>query len=182
MVGSALCTILGSSYVPGALALIGSPLPDVWKMTNWPDEPVGHAGGVSARARRGSRSTVAGRPVASARRPTYPVPKSIDRRASRRLIMRRSSQADRYGGRCEARGHEDRLERVRCARARLLGGREVTLQEGLRLRVAGVARRERHDDLEEVGDGGVGLRARPLLDARLLLGRRDVNHETRDPL
>ena len=29
IVGSGLCTIFASSYVPGTLALIGSPLPDV---------------------------------------------------------------------------------------------------------------------------------------------------------
>src|SRR5580700_1518081 len=71
IVGSALCTTFESSYVPGTLALIGSPLPDVLKMMNcafWLDAHAG--GGLSASARRGSSKSAAGRPVARARRPT----------------------------------------------------------------------------------------------------------------
>src|SRR5882672_9424660 len=82
IVGSALCTIFGSSYVPGTFALIGSPLPDVWKMTYWAFALDPHMGsGGAASARRGFRRKEAGSPVARARSPTYPAPKSVDMRA-----------------------------------------------------------------------------------------------------
>ncbi|HZJ63182.1 MAG TPA: hypothetical protein VFD36_06620 [Kofleriaceae bacterium] len=68
IVGSALCVMLGSSYVPGTFALIGSPLPEVLRMMNCAfDES--HAA-PSANARRPLRRMPAGMPVASARRPT----------------------------------------------------------------------------------------------------------------
>jgi hypothetical protein len=85
--GSGLWTIKGSSYVPGTLALIGSPCPDVLKMMNCALSFAPHGGGTDASARRGSRRSDAGRPVASARSPTRPVPKSVERRAFRRVIM-----------------------------------------------------------------------------------------------
>ena len=68
--GSALCAIRASSYVPGTLALIGSPLPEVASTMYCAFDLSGHAGASAATARRPRSSTEAGIPVASARRPT----------------------------------------------------------------------------------------------------------------
>ena len=68
--GSAGWVIMGSPYMPGTLALSGSPCPDVARMTNCALLLSAHAGGIAASARRGSSRKDAGRPVASARRPT----------------------------------------------------------------------------------------------------------------
>src|ERR1700722_1738400 len=90
MVGSRLWTMLVSSYVPGTLELMGSPWPDVLKMMYcallWVAQ-VGPDGAVWASALRGSRRNDAGKPVASARRPMQPAPKSVDIRASRRETL-----------------------------------------------------------------------------------------------
>src|ERR1700733_10763917 len=71
IVGSVLWTTFGSRYVPGTLALIGSPFPEVLITMNCAAPLVpGHGDGVCASARRGSRRNAAGSPVASARSPT----------------------------------------------------------------------------------------------------------------
>src|SRR4029077_2854180 len=84
-----LCTIAGSSYVPGAFALRGSPVPDVLKTMNWARSGGAvHAGaGGAASAALGSRRNQAGSPVASDRSPTQPAPKRVVSRASRREIV-----------------------------------------------------------------------------------------------
>jgi hypothetical protein len=73
MDGSPGCPILGSSYVPGALQFTGSPAPVVLKRRNC-GSAIGVAAGPAsftcASARSGFRSTAAGMPVASARKPT----------------------------------------------------------------------------------------------------------------
>ena len=94
MAGSWLWAMFVSSYVPGTLALMGSPLPDVQKMMNCAfaaaAQPVMLLG--SARAFRGLSKSETGSPVARARRPTQPAPNKVDSRASRRLIISLSSQ------------------------------------------------------------------------------------------
>ena len=60
-----------NANVPGTLAFIGSPLPDVLRMMNCAALLApGQGAGTWASARRGSRRNAAGSPVASARRPT----------------------------------------------------------------------------------------------------------------
>src|SRR5439155_7117439 len=86
--GSELWTMFGSSYVPGTLALMGSPWPDVFMMMNCALSLEAHVGKVpSARARRGFSKNEAGRPVARARRPTRPDPNRVDKMALRRVII-----------------------------------------------------------------------------------------------
>ena len=70
IVGSALCVMLGSSYVPGTFALIGSPLPEVLRITNCAFDGFAQVAAPSANARRPLRRMPAGMPVASARSPT----------------------------------------------------------------------------------------------------------------
>ena len=65
-----LWTMSGSSYVPGTLALIESPSPDVLKMTNCASLSPVRADVDRASALRGLAKNAAGSPVASDRSPT----------------------------------------------------------------------------------------------------------------
>src|SRR6185369_15580761 len=148
MLGSALCTICGSSYIPGTFALIGSPWPEVLKMMNCASPGFGQPeAGTSARARRGLIRSDVGRPVASARKPIMPVPNRVDSTAWRRvIILPFLSQADRKRRGRETCNDERGLQRVRRGRAALSRFLEVRFEQvgrGLGARVTG---RERHDD------------------------------------
>ena len=88
IVASALWTIFGSSYIPGTLALSGSPLPSVLKMKYCALVAAPQAGaGLAASARRGLARNAAGSPVARARRPMPPAPNSVESSACRRVSV-----------------------------------------------------------------------------------------------
>ena len=86
IVGSVLWTMFGSSYVPGTLALIGSPLPDVLKMMYCALLWLAHAG------RRGLRERLA------------------------RVEQERRGQAGGEGAQADAAGAEERGEQSVAAR------------------------------------------------------------------
>src|SRR6185503_9850545 len=107
-----------ASYVPGTLQFIGSPELEVLRMRYWSFSLAMMAQlSVCAVASLGLAMNHAGRPVASARRPTCPVPKSAVRSASRRfssMVVVPSLQAkrERRGG--LASEGEGRPQRVGC--------------------------------------------------------------------
>jgi hypothetical protein len=74
--------MFASSYVPGTLALIGSPLPDVFQMMNCALAATSPAHTplppLAASAFRGLTRNDAGSPVASARRPIMPAPNNVE--------------------------------------------------------------------------------------------------------
>src|SRR4051812_20786739 len=77
-----------SSYVPGTLALMGSPEPDVLRMMYCALSGAAQAGpGSAASARRGLSRNDAGSPVASERSPMAPGPNSSEPIALRREII-----------------------------------------------------------------------------------------------
>src|SRR5580698_3573517 len=151
--GSFGWAMFGSSYVPGALQPKGSPDPAVLKMRNCglvtvlgaaPPSP-------SANALRGLSKTEAGMPVASARRPTKPVPKTMLSKARRRSsVMTGASLSDAHHPRGEAGKREDRLESNRRRRAGAGCGRVVAGQDADGHAVA--ARIQAHEIVDHVRD------------------------------
>src|SRR5580704_9668676 len=151
--GSFGWAMLGSSYVPGALQPNGSPDPAVLKMRNCGLVIVLGAPppSLSANARRGLSKTEAGMPVASERRPTSPVPKSMLSKARRRSsVMTGASLSDAHNPRGETSKREGRLESNRRRRAGAGCGRVVARQDADGHAVA--ARIQAHEVVDHVRD------------------------------